>query len=70
MVEPSVFFRLGGHRAKYNMKINYLWTKTIVDDYYFPISIGMGVNLNLGKPSKTKPDTSKNSYRPIYPKTR
>ena len=54
MVEPSLFFRLGGQRTKYSMKVNYLWTKTIIDDYYFPLSVSMGVNLHFGNPSKKK----------------
>jgi len=49
MIEPTVFFRFGGRRAKFCTKINYLWTKTIFDKYYFPVSVGFGVNFHAGK---------------------
>ena len=52
IIEPSVFFRVGGRRVKFNATVNYLWTETIVNEYYFPINIGMGVNFTLGKISK------------------
>ena len=49
IIEPSVFFRIGAKRVKYCIMANYLWTKTINDGYYFPLSVGMGVNLHFGK---------------------
>jgi len=49
MIEPSAFFRFGGKRVKYNMAVNYMWTKHVPSRYYFPFNISMGVNLNLGK---------------------
>jgi len=49
MIEPSVFFRFGGKRVKFCTKANYLWTNTIKGDFYFPLSVSMGVNLSLGK---------------------
>jgi len=52
IIEPSVFFRFGGRRVKFCTKVNYLWTNSIIDEYYFPVSISMGVNLHLGKISK------------------
>lgn len=55
IIEPSVFFRFGGKKVKYNMMVNYLWTKAIVDDYYFPISVSMGVNFTSGNRKKKLP---------------
>ena len=52
IIEPSLFFRFGGKRVKFCTKVNYLWTNSIVDQYYFPLSVSMGVNLHLGKVSK------------------
>ena len=49
MIEPTVFIRFGGRRAKFCAKVNYLWTKTIIDNYYFPVSVGLGVNFHAGK---------------------
>ena len=49
MVEPTVFIRFGGRRAKFCAKVNYLWTKTIIDNYYFPVNVGLGVNFHAGK---------------------
>jgi hypothetical protein len=57
IVEPSVFLRFGGKKVKFCTKVNYLWTKTISNDWYYPLSVSMGINLHLGKPSnnlKTK----------------
>ena len=48
MAEPSVFIRVGGNRVKYNLTVNYLWLEHIAEGYYFPVSIGMGVNIRLG----------------------
>ena len=47
IVEPSVFIRFGSKRVKFYTKVNYLWTKTVSDQYYFPLSISMGVNLHF-----------------------
>jgi len=47
IIEPSVFIRFGGQRVKFCTKINYLWTKTVSDRYYFPLSVSMGVNLHF-----------------------
>ena len=52
IIEPSAFFRIGGKRAKYCRMVNYMWTKSVSDDYYFPVNVGMSVNLNLGKRSE------------------
>ena len=50
--EPSVVFRVGGRRAKYSVKLNYLRTNTIADEYYFPFSVSMGANFRAGKKVK------------------
>ena len=47
LIEPSVFFRFGGRKAKYCTKVNYLWTNTIEDDWYIPLCMSMVVNLNF-----------------------
>ena len=47
IIEPSVFVRVGGRRVKYCTKVNYLWTKTISNEYYFPLMVSMGVNINF-----------------------
>jgi len=52
LIEPSVFFRIGGSRIKYNMTVNYFWASTIPEIYYFPISVGMGVNFKFGNKKK------------------
>ena len=49
IVEPSVFFRFGGKKVKFSTIINYLWTEAIRNDYYFPLSVSVGVNFHLGK---------------------
>ena len=49
MMEPSVFFRFGSNRAKYNVKVIYLWTDTVAEKYYFPLSVSMGVNFHVGR---------------------
>jgi len=49
VIEPSLFFRFGGKKAKMNITINYMWADNIPDVYYFPLSIGMGVNFTVGK---------------------
>jgi len=53
LIEPTVFIRFGGSRAKFNMKINYMWTNTIVDEYYYPVNVSFGVNFHAGKKSTT-----------------
>ena len=52
--DPSIFIRFGGNKAKYNIKLIYMWTDTVAEQYYFPLSMSMGVNLDLGKKSKNK----------------
>jgi len=52
IVEPSVFFRFGGKKVKFSARINYLWTEVIKNNYYFPLSVSMGVNFHLGTTSK------------------
>ena len=49
MFEPSLFFRVGGRRVKFCTKVNYLWTKTVSDVYYYPLSVSLGVNIYLRK---------------------
>ena len=49
IMEPSLFFRCGKGKVKFNTTINYLWTDTIIDNYYFPLSVSMGVNFRIGK---------------------
>ena len=49
IVEPSVFFRLGGKKVKFSTRVNYLWTKAIRNDYYFPLSVSLGINFHLGR---------------------
>ncbi len=49
-IEPCVFFRLGGEKIKFNIKINYLWTKNDFIDKYstlYPVNISTGVNFNF-----------------------
>jgi hypothetical protein len=52
IVEPSVFFRFGGSKVKFCTKANYLWTNTISDGWYYPLSVSMGANFFLRMPSK------------------
>ena len=52
MAEPTIFIRLGGRRAKYSVKVIYLWTETITKEYYFPLSVSMGVNFHVGKKNR------------------
>jgi len=48
VVEPSIFIRIGRGKVKGSIKVNYLWTKVYKgSDYYFPLSIGAGVNISL-----------------------
>ena len=47
MVEPTVFFRFGGRKVKFCTKVTYLWTQTLSKDFYYPLSVSMGVNLSL-----------------------
>ena len=47
IVEPSIFFRIGGKRVKFCTKVNYLWTETISSNYYFPVIVSGGINLNF-----------------------
>ena len=47
IIEPSIFFRFGGRIVKFCTKVNYLWTKTVSDEYYLPLCISMGVNISL-----------------------
>jgi len=54
IVEPSVFFRFGGKKVKFSTRVNYLWTDVIEKKYYFPLSVGLGVNIYLGTTSKRK----------------
>ena len=49
MIEPTAFLRFGGNRAKFSTKVNYLWTNSIMDAYYFPVSVSFGVNFHAGK---------------------
>ena len=49
IVEPSVFFRFGGKKVKFSTRVNYLWTEAIRSDYYFPLSVSLGVNFHLGR---------------------
>ena len=52
IVEPSVFFRFGGKKVKFSTKVNYLWTEIIKNNYYFPLSVSLGVNFHLGTATK------------------
>ena len=52
--EPSIFFRFGGKKVKFNTMVNYLWTNTIVDEYYFPICVSFGANFTIGNRNKDK----------------
>ena len=45
IAEPSAMIRLGGEKVKFKTQINYLWTKTISDNYYLPLSVSMGINI-------------------------
>jgi len=47
MVEPTVFFRFGGRKVKFCTKVTYLWTQTLSKDFYYPLSVSMGVNFSL-----------------------
>ena len=47
ILEPSVFFRIGSRKVKFCARVNYLWTDVIVEYYYFPVSVSLGVNINL-----------------------
>jgi hypothetical protein len=50
MFDPAFMIRFGHHSVKYAMKINYMWTNTVVDKhYYYPLSLSFGVNFQLGK---------------------
>ncbi|MDR2148192.1 MAG: hypothetical protein LBE91_17235 [Tannerella sp.] len=51
LVEPTVFFRFGSNKVKFNTKINYMWTNTLVENknLYFPVSVSFGVNFHAGK---------------------
>ena len=49
IIEPSLFFRFGGKRVKFCTTVNYLWTESIIDKYYFPLNVSMGVNIRIGK---------------------
>jgi len=53
IVEPSVFLRFGSSRIKFCAKVNYMWTNSVVERYYYyPVSISLGVNFRLGKKIK------------------
>ena len=49
IIEPSAFIRFGGKKAKMNIMVNYMWADNIPKPYYFPLSIGMGLNYKFGK---------------------
>lgn len=46
-IEPTAMIRFGGERVKFSTRINYLWTRTIDQEYYFPWSFSIGMNINL-----------------------
>ena len=52
MIEPTIAFRFGGSRAKFSTKINYMWTNTVIDEYYYPVSVSFGVNFHAGNRRK------------------
>ena len=51
VLEPSVFFRIGGERIKFAAKANYLWTNnTAIDEYsthFYHFILSMGINFNF-----------------------
>ncbi len=50
IMEPCIFFRLGGEKIRFNIKVNYLWTRNnIVDEYstLYPVNVSTGVNFNF-----------------------
>ena len=49
IAEPSLFLRFGGKKLKMNIMVNYMWANNIPEIYYFPLSIGMGLNIKIGK---------------------
>ena len=52
IIEPSMFVRFGGKHVKMNIMVNYLWADNIPKPYYFPVSVGMGVNFKFGNSKK------------------
>ncbi|MDR0436702.1 MAG: hypothetical protein LBH22_00210 [Bacteroidales bacterium] len=54
VVEPSAFLRFGGEKIKISIQVNYLWTKTVSENYYYPLGIGFGLHLNLNTKGKAK----------------
>ena len=48
MVEPSVFIRFGGEKVKFCTKVNYVWTNSFQNNYYYlPLNISMGANISF-----------------------
>ena len=51
ILEPTIFFRIGWEKIKFDIKANYLWTNNkAIDEYstiYYPFNLSMGVNFNF-----------------------
>jgi len=44
VIEPSIMFRFGSEKLKFNTMINYMWSKIIDEQFYLPLNVGMGIN--------------------------
>ena len=54
LIEPSVMLRYGNERVKFSTRINFLWTESIPRENYMPLTMSVGVNINLNtRTSKT-----------------
>ena len=52
IIEPSVFIRFGGKKAKMNIMVNYMWADNIPKSFYFPVNVGIGLNYKFGNRKK------------------